>query len=249
MLQKKRLGVISGMGTRAGLFFLNKLTESIDAPRDQDFPEFIVHNNSQIPDRTLAIVYGEKSPKNELLRSINLMRQQEVDYIVSTCVTSYHFINKLEDRLRKNILDPVDLVHNTIKKDFRDIRRIGLLATTGTINSNLFHKKFHNSPFELVTLDKHEQEEKFMRSVYMEGGLKSAQILDKAYSLFQDSVNGLKKKNVDLIVGGCTEVQIGYSKIKETIPYIDAVDVLVDEVIRKMNLKNKKLNRNIVCNG
>ncbi|WP_299316050.1 amino acid racemase [uncultured Aquimarina sp.] len=249
MLEKKKLGVISGMGTRAGLFFLNKLTESIDAPKDQDFPEFIVHNNSKIPDRTLAIVYGEKSPKTELLRSINMMRQQEVDYIVSTCVTSYHFINKLEDHLKKNILDPVDLVYTTINNDFNDIKRVGLLATTGTINSSLFHEKFHNSRFELVTLDAYEQEEKFMRSVYMEGGLKSAQISNKAYDLFQDAVNGLKEKSVDLIIGGCTEVQIGYSKTKETIPYIDAVDVLVDEVIYKMNLKNKKLNRNLVCNG
>ena len=227
------------MGTRAGLFFLDKLTESIRAHKDQDFPEFIVHNNSAIPDRTLAIIYGEKSPREELLRSINLMRDCDVDYIVSTCVTSYYFINRLDHMLRKNILNPIDLIFNRISEKYNYPIKIGLLATTGTIKSGLFHDKFSNSPFELITLDEYDQEEKFMKSVYMRGGLKSAQISKKAYIVFQEAVNKLKEKDVDVFIGGCTEVQIGFSKIKETIPYIDAVDVLVDEVIEKMNLKSK----------
>jgi aspartate racemase len=237
-LKKKKLGVISGMGTRAGLFFLNKLTERISASKDQDFPEFIVHNNSKIPDRTLAIINGEKSPKEELLRSIGLMKQCEVNYIVSTCVTSYYFINRLDDESKKDILNPIDLVFDKISANFNYPLKIGLLATTGTIKSCLFHDKFYNSPFELVTLDEYEQEEKFMKSVYMDGGLKSAQISNSAHMIFQEAVNKLKDKNVDLIIGGCTEVQIGFSKIEETVPYIDVIDVLVEEVIHKMNLKN-----------
>lgn len=236
------------MGTRAGLLFLDKLTERISAPKDQDFPEFIVHNNSAVPDRTLAIVYGEKSPKEELLRSINIMKLCDVDYIVSTCVTSYYFINRLDEAMKRNILNPIDLVFNRISERYNYPIKVGLLATTGTIKSRLFHNRFSNSPYELVTLDEYDQEEKFMKSVYMVGGLKSAQISDQAYVLFQESVDRLKEKNVDIIIGGCTEVQIGFSKIEEAIPYVDAVDVLVEEVIHKMNLKSKVLNRNLVYN-
>ena len=87
-----------------------------------------------------------------------------------------------------------------------------------------------------------------MKSVYMKGGLKSAQISKKAHMLFQESVNKLKEKDIDVIIGGCTEVQIGFSKIEETKPYIDVVDVLVEEVIKKMNLKSKLPNRHLVYN-
>ena len=237
------------MGTKAGLLFINKLTENIEAIKDQDFPEFILHNNSQVPDRTLAIVYGEKSPENQLLRSLDVMKKCEVDFIVSTCITSYFFLNQLEYRLKHNILNPIDLVAETLMRDYKDVRRVGILATTGTIKSKLFHRRFKNLPFELVTLDDIEQEEKFMKSVYMEGGLKSAQISNEAYGLFQDAVNELKNKSVDIIIGGCTEVQIGYHKIEETIPYVDAVDVLVDTVIDKLNLKRIVLRKKMVCHG
>lgn len=243
---KKKLGIISGMGTRAGLFFINKLVESIDAPKDQDFPEFVLHNNSRVPDRTLAIVYGEESPEEELLRSLNLMKSCKVDYIVSTCITSYHFLNQLEDHLTYNLLNPVELIFQKLLKEYSHVKRIGLLATTGTICSGLFHKKFENSPFELVILDQKDQEEKFMKSVYMEGGFKSAQIADEAFELFQDAVNELKKKDIDVIIGACTEVQIGFSRIQEHLLYIDLVDVLVTEVISMMNLNSKMLTKELV---
>ncbi|AXT56540.1 MULTISPECIES: aspartate/glutamate racemase family protein [Aquimarina] len=248
-MSHKKLGIISGMGTKAGLLFINKLTQNIQALKDQDFPEFIVHNNSQVPDRTLAIVYGQESPNNQLLRSLDIMRKCNVDYIVSTCITSYFFLNQLENELRQNILNPIDLVADTIMNDYIGVQRVGLLATTGTIKSRLFHNRFENLPFELITLDDIDQEEKFMKSVYMQGGLKSAQISQEAYALFQEAVNRLKHKNIDLIIGGCTEVQIGYSKTEETIPYLDAVDVLVDTVINKLNLKSRVLRKKMVYHG
>lgn len=244
----KKLGIISGMGTRAGLLFIDKLIDRIEAPKDQDFPEFILHNNSRVPDRTLAIVYGEESPRRELLRSLNLMRLCNVDYIVSTCITSYHFLNQFDPYLTQHMLNPVALISKRLHKEGDGIRRIGLLATTGTIRSGLFHNEFVNSPFELVVLDPKDQESKFMRSVYMDGGFKSAHISDEAYVLFQESVNALKRKGIDVIIGGCTEVQIGFSRINEALPYIDLVDVLVDEVIEVMSLNKKVLNKDLVYN-
>lgn len=237
------------MGTRAGLLFVNKLVESIEAPKDQDFPEFILHNNSRVPDRTLSIVYGEESPVDELIRSLEMMKQWDVDYIVSTCITSYFFLNQLEDHLTFNIVNPIDLIFQKLQKEYKHHIRIGLLATTGTIRSELFHKKFMNSSFELVFLDDDDQEEKFMKSVYMEGGFKSAQIDDEAYCLFQDAVTALKEKKIDLIIGACTEVQIGFNGIAESLPYIDLIDVLVTEVIRLMDLKSKMFNKDFACNG
>lgn len=242
-MKTKTLGVISGMGTNAGLLFVNKLTERINAPKDQDFPEFIMHNNSKIPDRTLAIVYGEESPENEIKRSIKMLQACEADVIVSTCVTSYFFINQLDASLNENILNPIQLVLEAIKKNYAGAKKIGLLATTGTIKSNLFHQQFKNAPFELIVLEEFEQEEKFMKSVYGKGGFKSSNISEKSYALFEDAIDALKEKDVDLIIGGCTEAQIGYDYITTDIPYIDIIDVLIDEVISKMNLT--KVNNNL----
>lgn len=238
--KRKKLGVISGMGTRAGLLFLDKLINSIEAPSDQDFPEFILHNNSQIPDRTLSIIYGEESPQKELLRSLELMHACDVDFIVSTCITSHHFLGQLSSQIIEKLINPVDLVIQEIINNHYYINKVGLLATTGTIRSGLFHKKFENIGIELVTLNSEDQEAKFMKSVYMRGGLKSSQINSEAYKLFEESVDSLKAQKPDLIIGGCTEVQIGLQDLNLDFQYIDAIDVLVQEIIKKMNLKNKE---------
>ena len=248
-MSRKTLGIISGMGTRAGLLFVNKLIDRIEAPKDQDFPEFILHNNSQIPDRTLAIVYGKESPKQQLVRSLEIMQNCATDYVVSTCITSFFYLNQLDYNLTYNILNPIDLLLKKLEYKYAHIKRIGLLATTGTIHSGLFHETFKNSPFELIILDEFDQEEKFMKSVYMKGGFKSAHVTDDAHDLFQASLCALKEKNIDLLIGGCTEVQIGLSRVKEEMPCIDLVDVLVDAVIEVMNLKSKVYNANLTYNG
>lgn len=238
--KRKKLGVISGMGTRAGLLFIDKLINNIDAPTDQDFPEFVLHNNSQIPDRTLSIIYGEESPKNQLLRSIALMNTCDVDFIVSTCITSHHFLSQFNERITNNFINPIDLVVEEILENHYYIDKVGLLATTGTIKSGLFHRKFENTGIKLVTLNSEDQETKFMKSIYMKGGLKSSQIAPEAYRLFGEAVDSLKEQKPDLIIGGCTEVQIGLQNLDLDFHYIDVIDVLVQAIIKEMNLKTKK---------
>ena len=220
------------MGTRAGLFFVNKLIDNIDAPTDQDFPEFILHNNSGIPDRTLAILYGGESPEKELLRSIGIMKRLNVDYTVLTCITSYHFVTRFDEKLQENIINPVTLTLDSLQE--KGYKKIGLLATTGTIKSKLFHQR---KQLEIITLDEVKQEKLLMKSIYMNGGLKSSKISGEAYYLFEQAFNTLKNEGVDAIVGGCSEVQIGHAAMKTDFPYLDSMSILVDEVIHKMNLK------------
>ena len=228
------------MGTHAGILFLNKLLGNLDAQRDQDFPEFIFHNNSQVPDRTRAIIYNEVSPLNELKRSLEILTGCNVDYIVSTCVTSYYFLNQLDKPASGKLIDPIELIVKKLMNEYPHVQKIGLLATTGTLKSELFHKAFSNLPFELIALTPEIQEQKFMKAVYGDGGFKSFPVAPAAYKLFLEAVNYLIDQDVELILGGCTEVQIGLKAVKPSVECLDVIDVLVEEVVRIMNLKNKK---------
>lgn len=238
-MEQPKLGIISGMGTRAGMYFVNKLIDQIDAPTDQDFPEFFMHNNSAIPDRTLAIVYGETSPINELERSLNMMKKVGADYIVSTCITSYHYLRQMDPELTINLLDPIKMIGEEIARNFPEVRRVGILATTGTMKSKLFHHEFEKLPYDLVQLNPIDQEEKFMKSVYMDGGFKSSIISNQAYELFNDAIEILKAQQVDLIIGGCTEVQIGMERVDQDFKYLDATDVLINYLVKALNLNVK----------
>lgn len=228
----KLLGVISGMGTRAGLFFINKLIANLDVKKDQDFPEFFLHNNSRIPDRTRAIVYNETSPLEELKRSIVTMNLCNVEVMVSTCVTAYYFIEQIRHESNAMILNPVELVRNKIMQEYGSNRKIGLLCTSGTLRSRLFHLAFEGTGHEIITMDAIQQEDIFMRAVYMPNGLKSATISTEAYELLDKAVEELVSRGADIIIGGCSEVQLGLRHSQVNADYIDTMDVLAEATLR-----------------
>jgi aspartate racemase len=80
-------------------------------------------------------------------------------------------------------------------------------------------------------LDEFEQEELFMRAVYMEGGLKSAAISEPALKCFAESVHRLSEKGADLFIGGCSEVQVGLANIDVSLPCLDPFDILARRAV------------------
>jgi aspartate racemase len=230
-MKKKKIGIVGGMGSRAGIFLLKRIIDHSPAETDQDFPEIIFHNNSSIPDRTIAIVYKERSPLPDILKSINLFNENRVEIIALACITSYYYYNQIIAHTRAEVLNPLQLVSECIMERYPGVRKIGVLATTGTINTGLFHKELEGTGAEIVTLDHHDQEQVFMQSVYMKNGFKSAVISEEARELMREAVEKLKKRKVDVIVGGCTEVSIAVDPASVAMPYIDTVDLLARKMV------------------
>ncbi|MES2730970.1 MAG: amino acid racemase [Bacteroidota bacterium] len=231
-MAKKKLGILGGMGSRAASMLFSKIVDYSPATKDQDFIEILLHNNSAIPDRTRAIVYQEESPLEEVLRSIKIFNENEVDVVILACITSYYFYEEIKRHANAEILHPVKLMKEHLLNHYPDIRKAGVLATTGTLKTNLFQNEFQDSGIELVTLNPEDQENLFMRSVYMENGLKSSPISDTAVQLLFQTIPKLLNQHAEVIIGGCTEVQIVLKENMLSVPYVDAMDVTAKEAIR-----------------
>lgn len=231
MTIKKKLGIIGGMGSRAGSVFLQKIIDYSPAFKDQDFLEILFHNNSKIPDRTKAIVYNEESPLEELYRSLDLFNSNHVEVISISCITSYFYYNHMVKYTSAKVMNPINSIAEHIKNHYPNAKRVGLLATTGTIMTRLFHSELNKYGIEVITLDKESQENIFMRAVYMKNGFKSASISNLAKKLMKVSIEKLAELDIDLIMGGCTEVSIAINPKKIGCPYIDVLDVFAQETV------------------
>lgn len=219
------------MGARASAVFLQKIIDYSPALTDQEFIEIILHNNALIPDRTRAIVYQETSPVQELLRSVEIFNENNVDVIALACITSYHFYKDISPFSKGQIIHPVQLIRKHIKENLGNVKRVGLLATTGTLKSRLFAEEFENYGIELVTLNQVDQEKYFMESVYMKNGLKSASISEKAFDLLMTAASKLAGAGAEAIIGGCSEVSIALNQNMLSVPFIDAIDLLALESV------------------
>lgn len=232
MQSRKKLGILGGMGSRAASMLFSKIINFSPAIKDQEFIEVLLHNNVAIPDRTRAIVYNEASPVKELLRSVALFDEQKIDLIIMACITSYYYLDTLQAYTSAKILNPVQLIKEHLLKHYMKTGKAGLLATTGTLNSMLFQKEFKDSGIEIITPDKDEQEELFMRAVYMENGLKSSRISPQAVDLLFQLVPRLLERGAEVIIGGCTEVQIVLQQNSLSVPYVDVMDIAAQEAVR-----------------
>ncbi|MVT11415.1 aspartate/glutamate racemase family protein [Chitinophaga tropicalis] len=231
MNSKKKLGIIGGMGSRAGAFFLKKIIDYSPAESDQEFPEIIFHNNSLTPDRTRAIVYNEPSPLSSLLRSVDLFNRNQVEVIAMGCITAYYYYDQIIQHTDAKVINPLYAAVEHINSYYPGARRIGLLATTGTIRSRLFHKVLNRNGMDVITLDRVKQEDIFMRAVYMKNGFKSAHISDEARRQMYDAMEEISALDVDIIIGGCTEVSIGIDPKSVDLPYLDLLDLLAREMV------------------
>src|SRR6266702_6173274 len=94
-MDKKKIGIVGGMGSRAGVFLLKRIIDHSPAETDQEFPEIIFHNNSMIPDRTRAIIYNKRSPFSDILRSVDLFNQNNVELIAMGCITAHYYYDEI----------------------------------------------------------------------------------------------------------------------------------------------------------
>jgi len=233
MRSKRKLGIIGGMGSHATLWFFQRLLSLTKAEKDQDYPEIIIHNNSNVPDRTQAIINGGASPIEQLRISIDLLNQANADIAVMACMTAYYYYDDLVHHFSGKLLNPLDLIAQELMTNpvFIGCKKIGVIATTGFITSGILHRKLEPLGFEVVCLNPLEQEQYFMQPLYRADGIKSGFINDEIRSLFLYQVPLLKEKGAEVIIGACSEVPLLINSTQE-IPFIDAIELLAARTLQ-----------------
>lgn len=66
---KKTIGIIGGMGPLATADLFKKIILNTKAEKDQDHLKVLIDNNTDIPDRTAAILHGGDDPVPQLTKS------------------------------------------------------------------------------------------------------------------------------------------------------------------------------------
>ena len=135
---KKIVGVIGGMGPLATSDLFNKIIKYTDANKDSEHIHIIIDNNTSIPDRSKFILENGESPLNEIVSSAKKLENAGVDFIIIPCNTSHSLYDEIAKRINTPIINMIDEVAKELEK--LNIKKVGLLATTGTIKSGIYKK-------------------------------------------------------------------------------------------------------------
>lgn len=224
------IGVLGGMGPFATSVFFNRIIMKTHANKDQDHHNVLILNHSTIPDRT-TIIEQAKSDLflNSIKKDISILNEH-AQFIAIPCNTSHYFISDIENMATIPVLNMVQLTVNKIKQSFPKKSKIAVLATDGTINTRVYENALHNESLNYVKVDDDIQQE-VMQLIY---DFKKNSNADTSY-INTMIKNLIQHKDYDCIILACTELSCMPYDSKYSSFIIDALDVLVDESIKRAN--------------
>lgn len=223
---KKSIGIIGGMGAAATCDLFNKIINMTDAKSDQEHIPILIDCNTNIPDRTKAILGKGQDPVPEMVRSGIRLQSMGADVLVMPCNTAHYFYDKITPFFDIPLLNMLKLTAKELQK--RRIKKIGLLATDGTIESGVYHSVLADAGIE-VFIPSPSRQTSVMDIIY--NGIKAAK-RDIDLAEFYGTVDGLFAQGAEILVLGCTELPIAFTCYHIDRPAIDPTTVLAAAAIQ-----------------
>ena len=215
------IGILGGMGTQAGLDFCNKLTMLNRGKIDQKYPLFILYNKSDIPGRPENLHKYNKVLKS-LVKGCLLLQDSKCRFIVIPCNTAHYWYNDLQKKIKIPIINMPKEVYLHAKNNCKKNSKIGILATEGTLKTNIYNKFFYKK-FTLVSPNKTLQINSVNKAIkYVKMGK-----IKNAEKAIKPAINYLIKMKCNKIILGCTELPIAifafksFKKIKLSKTFLD----------------------------
>lgn len=217
---KKAVGIIGGMGPMATCDLMKKIIDNTQADRDQAHIRLYVDSNTNIPDRTAAILGKGADPRPAMAESAGKLQTMGADLLIVPCNTAHFFLPDVQKTVQIPILN---MQKETAKHLLEQgITTIAVLATDGTVQSGLYDRALKEAGITPVYPD--EAEQKMIMSLiydYVKAG-KNFEDLDKIHAM----VAHLQSQGAQGLILGCTELPIAFEPWQTALPTFDPTLIL-----------------------
>ena len=230
---KKTVGIIGGMGPGATALLFQKLIDYTDAKNDAEHMHIIIDNNTAIPDRTTAILKGENTPALYIVESGKKLEMCGAELLLIPCNTSHYFYDEIQDQLSVPV---VNMIAETAKVCLSNgYTKVGVLATTGTCNTDTYGRELNKFGVEAVYPDV-EGQKKVMEIIYdqVKAGRKiNVQILDQ-------TLKKMASEGAQAFILGCTELPFAIKNGDFGYHFLDSLDILAKCAVEMAGYHLKK---------
>lgn len=222
----KTIGIIGGMGPLATVHLYERIVYKTVAEKDQDHIHVIIDSNTNIPDRTNAIIGNGIDPTKELIKSAKILELSGADFLIMPCNTAHYFIDTIKNNVNIPILNMLEETVIFTKNKFGQDTVVGLLATDGTIQSKIYENYYAKS--EIKTIAPKNTQKKVMEFIY--DYIKKGNY-EQGLELLFEAVEELKEMGADVFVLGCTELSSAEYLYKFKGDFINPMEVLAAKAI------------------
>lgn len=218
------LGILGGMGPEATVDFFRKVVDATPAAKDQDHIPILVNCDPSIPDRTESILGRGPDPLPSLIEAGRRLAAAGATVGAIPCMTAHYWMEALRAALPFPFLSAFEELARRIRSDYPRAKRIGVLATTGSIRAGLYEK--HLADWRTHFPDEEAQTRFVMEAVYGKHGIKAGNRGGEPRRLLREAGNRLVARGADLLIAGCTEIPLALKTGDFEVPVLDPMQVL-----------------------
>ena len=229
-MAEKTIGILGGMGPEATLDLFAKIIAHTPAARDQDHLRVVIDSNPKVPDRTDAILRGGESPVPAMRAGIDALKRAGADFVVIPCLSAHFFLDELQRDAGLQILSMFDVAAEHIRAHHPNIRKVGMLATNGTLQGGRFRERLQVSGIETLTPTGSDQE-RVMVSIYKIKGAPGGRGRSAIAAEIREIAGRLLRRGVQGVVAGCTEIPLVLKPGDLDVPVFDTLTLLARAAI------------------
>ena len=247
MTTEKIIGIVGGAGPFAGLDLQTKILNQTIASQDQDHLTIInLSQPNQIPDRTDYLL-GKTAvnPAGAIFHQLQILACAGTAVAAIPCNTAHApaIFDEIMARLNAagSRLKFLHMIHETaqhLHHNHPEIKRIGVLSTTGTYRTRIYPELLEPDGFKVLAPDEVMQETAVHPAIYHpQYGIKAqGQATPQAREWLLQSAQDLQQQGAEAIILGCTEIPLAITEHKiGSMLVIDPTTILARALIREAN--------------
>lgn len=227
-MSEKIVGILGGMGPEATIDLFAKIVKATGAKHDEDHLRIIIDNNPKMPSRLDAILKGGPSPVPSMVSTARNIERAGADFIVIGANTAHWFHADVQKAVKVPVLNIIEETVTWTQRCLPEVKTIGLLATTGTVKTAMYHRAFKKRGIEVVAPKELEQE-KVMASIM---GFKYGEPVSGMQLKMVEVAESLLTAGAKGLVMGCTEVPIILEGYHSPVTLIDPNQIIAEVVVK-----------------
>lgn len=227
----KTVGIIGGMGPETtAKFYLDVIFKSYQKNKEAR-PSILVWSaplKYKIEQELIEKASGESSYLPYLIEAAKNLENGGADFLVIPCNTVHIFIDKIRESVKIPVISILEETEQFLKN--KKLKRIGLLATTLTLNQKLYDNYLENSAIKLIKPIKTDQKKlgKLINRIV------TNKYAEKEKAKLLKIIWNMGKNDIDAVLLACTDLQLVIKPKEMPIPVYDTMDLLVDATVREL---------------
>lgn len=239
------LGIIGGNGVAA----TNRLCQLIEkkitkagAYRDCHHPEMIIWQATQAPSRSMYLEGRGPSFIEDYVKIGQKLKECGCTELCMCCNTAHYAVDELSEKISIPFINIMDEVAKEVNK--KGCKRVLVMCTAGLRKYHLYERSFAKFAPDTEIVYPTDDIQKWVTKGIC-NAKNNFRFSDKdkepehPYNWFMKVCNYYIGKNVDCIIGGCTDISNVFHPhwTDSPICYIDSLEVLANVIISKYSIQ------------